>query len=481
MDKPSSAARALRIGRETTARPWLVAVLVAVPLGIAAVVGLPLFQDGSSYLLELMTSQSAIRHHRYAVLLIQAPSILVLRLSGLAGLDPRSTLQLVGGVFSLSYAAVPWVALAWSWLLVRRREPGHLLWAATPILLLNVINFSAVSEILLAMQLSCPLMLAAHQRNATRFDIATVVILTPIIFLLHALVPLLLFGLATGMLIRARRVAAVRHLSLLMAGTFATMAVLRLVLDAWLLTDYERDMFEAAQAAGYFATSYENAAFLAVATTAALWFAFGRRADSTTAAAGTIGIRPPTDTRLSLADKAALLLPWIAAVAVVARFATLHHFPLKTGTTVLIAAVLFACAGYDTTRALQPLDVRRRSAFLVSAAGVFAVIVLCKAVTWQAATSRLDESLAASGLPCIEIDDPSMDWLRQPPDTILDNWSLPSLVLVSATLERPTLLLQAGDCARFAQTGEIVVDPWTVLPTRALPFVFGSEAAGRGQ
>jgi hypothetical protein len=459
----------------------VVAVLVAVPLVIAAAVGLPLFQDGSSYLLELMVSQSAVRHHRYAVLLIQAPSILALRLSDLAGLDPRSALQLVGAVFRLSYAAVPFVALAWSWLLVRRRETGHLLWAATPILLLNAINFSAVSEILLAMQLSCPLMLAAYQRNPTRSDIATIVILTPIIFLLHALVPLLLLGLATGMLIRAGRVAAVRPLSLPLAATFASMAVLRLVLDAWLLTDYERNMLEAAQLAGYFSTRFENAAFLAVATSAALWFAFGRRAEPTTAAAGTLGVRPPTDIRLSFADKVALLLPWLAALAVVAGFATLDHFPLKTGTTVVIAAVLFACAGYDTTRDLQPLDVRRRSAFVLSAAGVFALIVLCKAVTWHGATSRLGASLAASGLPCIEIDDPSMHWLRQPPDTILDNWSLPSLVLVSTTLERPALLLQAGDCARFAQNGEIVVDPWTVLPARALPFVFGSEPAGRGR
>ena len=74
---------------------WIVALLVVVPLLVVAAVGLPLFQDGSSYLVELMTSQSAVRHHRYSVLLVQAPSIVALKLSATADLDPRSALTVV--------------------------------------------------------------------------------------------------------------------------------------------------------------------------------------------------------------------------------------------------------------------------------------------------------------------------------------------------------------------------------------------------
>lgn len=224
-------------GRATTCS---VALLVAIPLLIVAVVGLPLFQDGSSYLLELMTSQSAVRHHRYPVLLVQAPSIVALKLSAMAGVDPRSTLQVVRAVFNASYATLPLVALAWSWLLVRERDPAMLIWAAAPILLLNVVNFSAVSEILLATQLAFPLLLAASLERPTRFANATILLLTPFILLLHALAAVLLLGLACGMALRARRLGAQARRAWLLAALFAGVTVARLALDAWFATDYEK-------------------------------------------------------------------------------------------------------------------------------------------------------------------------------------------------------------------------------------------------
>ena len=72
-----------------------------------------------------------------------------------------------------------------------------------------------------------------------------------------------------------------------------------------------------------------------------------------------------------------------------------------------------------------------------------------------------------------------MDWVRRSPGSILNNWSLPTLYLVGAQ-ERPMgLLLESGDCERFLQFGEIVVDPWTVLAPRQLPFVFGADPDAR--
>ncbi|MDH4256155.1 MAG: hypothetical protein OEX13_16700, partial [Gammaproteobacteria bacterium] len=62
---------------------------------------------------------------------------------------------------------------------------------------------------------------------------------------------------------------------------------------------------------------------------------------------------------------------------------------------------------------------------------------------------------------------------------ILNNWSLPTLGLVNAPLQPPVLLLEAGDCDRFARSGEIAVDPWTVLTKQHLPFVFGEGTDAR--
>lgn len=503
---------------------WIVALLVVVPLLVAAVAGLPLFQDGSSYLLELMTSQSAVRHHRYSVLLVQAPSIVALKLSALADLDPRSALTVVRGIFSFSYAILPFVALAWSWLLVRRRDPAMMVWPVASILLLNVVNFSGVSEILLATQLAFPLLLAVSQRQPTRFTSTTILVLVPVILLLHALSAVLFAGLACGMLLRARRLNAgdvtrARILVVLFGGA----ALVRLGLDAWLATDYERGMWGGSALVEYFRAQFETTFFLASATMGALWFGcrrlgleravvivslgctvltLGAALRNLSAMRGLdeqpfpvlalLGVtlivmtfhalrRPAGTQQISSADRAVLVLLWSAAVAVITRYTLLDSFPLKTGATVLIAAMLLVFAALDSTREQRPIDIRCREHFVLNAAAVFAVLVLCKAAIWDAATARLAQDLASNTRACVEIDDASMDWVRRSPGAILNNWSLPTLGLVHASMQPPVLLLEHGDCERFARSGEIVVDPWTVLVPRQLPFVFGKLPDARNE
>lgn len=503
---------------------WIVALLVAVPVLVVAIVGLPLFQDGSSYLLELMTSQSAVRHHRYSVLFVQAPSIVALRLSALADLDPRSALTVVRGIFSFSYAILPFFALAWSWLLVRQRDPAIMIWPVASILLLNVVNFSGVSEILLATQLAFPLMLAASQQQPTRFTNATILVLAPIILLLHALVAVLYVGLACGMVLRARRLSA-RDASRawILAVVFGGAALVRLVLDAWFATDYERGMWGGSALVDYFLARFETAFFLASATAGVLWFGCRRQGLERAVVVVSIGLialtsgtalhnlsrmrsfdehpvpvlallgvtliamavhalrRPAGTQQSSSADRAVLVLLWSAAAAVITRYLLLESFPLKTGATVLIAAVLLVLAALDSARDHPSFDVRPRELFVLNAAAVFAALVLCKAAIWDAATTRLAHGLAASAAACVEIDDTSMDWVRRSPGAILNNWSLPTLGLVSAPVRPHVLLLEDGDCERFARSGEIVVDPWTVLVPRQLPFAFGKHPDARDE
>jgi len=503
---------------------WITALLVAVPLLIVAIVGLPLFQDGSSYLLELMTSQSAVRHYRYSVLLVQAPSIVALKLSALADLDPRSALTVVRGIFSLSYAILPLVALVWSWLLVRQRDPAMMLWPVAAILLLNVVNFSGVSEILLATQLAFPLVLAASQQHPSRFANTTILMLVPVILLLHALVAVLYVGLACGMALRARRLSE-RDASRawILAAVFGGAAFVRLALDAWLATDYERGMWGGAALADYFSAQFETMCFLVIATGSTLWFGFRRHGFERAVVVVSIGLtaltfgtalrnltgtrgldeqpvpllalhgviliamavhairRPAASQQMSSADRAVFVLLWSAAAAVMTHYTRLESFPLKTGATALIAAALLVFAAFDSTRDQPPFDVRRRELFVLNAAAVFATLVLSKAAIWDVATTRLARGLAASTTSCVEIDDTALDWVRRSPGAILNNWSLPTLGLVSAPLRPPVLLLEAGDCERFTRSGEIVVDPWTVLTPRQLPFVFGANPDARDE
>jgi hypothetical protein len=500
---------------------WKVAGLVLIPLLVVAVVGLPLFQDGSSYLLELMTSRSAVRHHRYAVLLLQAPAIAALELSGRAGIDPRTVLPVVSALFRISYALVPFVALAWCWLLVRKHGPGLMLWPATTVLLLNVVNFSGVSEILAATQLAFALLFAAAEPRPTRFGGTTLLVLTPLILMLHALAALLFIGLACGMALHARRLDSRAGRAWALAGAFAFAACVRLALDAWISTDYERGMWTGQALGDYFSAGLETACFLAAATASALWFAASRngsgrlvtgvsvvlvavnlalavqnltkliRADeqplvllvliggAALAMASLAWRAPGVTAQIALADRAVLALPWSAACALMARYTLLGSFPLKTGATVVIAAALIVLAALDAVRDHAPAETQRRGAFVVNAAAVFAVLVLAKAAIWDAANARLEQTLATSTTDCVETSDPSMNWVRRSPGAILNNWSLPSLALVGAPRHPVVLVLEAGDCARFALEGEVVVDPWTVLTRRQLPFVFGTDRVAR--
>src|SRR5215213_2536488 len=96
---------------------------------VSAIVNLQLFQDGSSYLLELLISQSAIRHERLSVFLIQLPTVLTNRLLMRLGVSRDISLQIIRLVFSLSYAVIPLLTLILSWLIIRRRNESLFIWA----------------------------------------------------------------------------------------------------------------------------------------------------------------------------------------------------------------------------------------------------------------------------------------------------------------------------------------------------------------
>jgi hypothetical protein len=306
------------------------------------------------------------------------------------------------------------------------------------------------------------------------------------------------------------------------AAALGGAGVFRVVLDAWFATDYERSMWGGSALVDYFLMNFETACLLVVATGSTLWFAWRREhLERATVVVGsglivlTVGtalrnlaglraldeqpgallallgvvpiamialaVRGPLQRETSQADRVMLILLWSAAGALITRYALLESFPLKTGTTTLIVAVLLVGMTHDSLRDRPAATAPRKERFLLHAGMVFAVLALSKAVIWHAATTRLTGELAAHTTTCVEIDDAAMDWVRRSPGAILNNWSLPTLGLVSATARPPVLLLEAGDCDRFMRSGDIVVDPWTVLNARQLPFVFGTEADARDE
>src|SRR5688500_3794218 len=245
-------------------------VYVFVPVLLAliasAIVNLQLFQDGGSYLFEILQINSAaIRHNRISVVLIQAPTIffikLVRRFPG--GIDEH--LSLIRIVFSLSYALLPFLALLLSWLVVRKRNESLFVWAALIILFINLVNFSGVSELLISIQLSCPLMLASVLIPRTSFLWVLIAILLPFIFFLHPLVAVLFITMAIGNIYVGYKKPEVRSATWRTASMLVAAGILKLMLNIYSLSNYENSFLEKKGMNEYILdTSIENKFLLVV-------------------------------------------------------------------------------------------------------------------------------------------------------------------------------------------------------------------------
>jgi hypothetical protein len=127
--------------------------LVALGGLLAALTQLPLAWDGSYIALNVLWSQEPFMPHgRWVNLPLQAPVLLASR-----WISDTATL---GVIFSATYALLPAVALAVSWLVVRKRAPRLLVWPALGMMLALPGQAFFVSEAVLSTQLAWPLVLA---------------------------------------------------------------------------------------------------------------------------------------------------------------------------------------------------------------------------------------------------------------------------------------------------------------------------------
>ncbi len=119
---------------------------------IGAAVGLPLFEDGSLYLFVIATEHAPeLPNLRVTGVLPQLPAVVAFALGA----------DLVWGrfVFSVSYSAIPLLSLLGCWWLLRARAPALLL-VVLPTFLALQLNFSGVSELLIGVYLTWPILLA---------------------------------------------------------------------------------------------------------------------------------------------------------------------------------------------------------------------------------------------------------------------------------------------------------------------------------
>jgi hypothetical protein len=438
--------------------------------GLAALVGLPLFEDGGWYYFKIVTDADAVVPNlRYAAVLPQLPGVLAARL----GADAET----VRHAFALGYAALPIVSLTACWVLVRDRVPALML---LPLLsfLLNQVNFSSVSELLSSLYLTWPLVLAMSLRGDRVWVWVFAALAAPLLLFLHPMAFVVAFGLAALALGLAWQRRGIRRIWLSLALLLTVHGIGRLIWTWWGATSYERSNLTGDGLAHYLLTETTGQHLLLAATLVlgltVTWALF--RGDG-------VGERPCRPPRW--AGWVFLLLP-VIALLIAAEILAGEGIKLKSAATFGVALLLMALAALTAGYAEQAEDrsVLRRGYASPGALALLAMVILllAKSAAWWTATHGLKNLIAESQLDCIPHEWEAPFGLQWPWMGLIDDWVTPMNALAfRSELPLPggggltpiPLLLPGDGCRVLRETGLVYPTSWVKRPFEVLDARFG--------
>jgi hypothetical protein len=427
---------------------------IAFALGVGALVGLPLYGDGTFYFFRLiMDGVPEIPNLRLAAVLPQLPAWTATHLTG--------DVTLLRHLFSLGYASLPLLSLLACWLCVKGPAPALVLFPAL-FQVANQVNLSGVSELLTSLQLAWPFVLLASLHPSRGITWVYGAALAPILLLLHPLGFLLQFSLAALAGLNARLRTSSRLVWIGLTATFGTAGALRLLWTLLGANAYERSHGGTSEAAYYLSAETPTQALLlllilvlALMLARALDIKVGNKAD-----------RPRWGLNLGF-----LLLP-LAGIGLGAGLLAGEGIKLKVGAVFPICLLLMGLAA-----ALgAPLAARIRSPSAHSAmrlhwgpwfaacALAIVLVTTAKAAAWWTATHGLINATASSGLDCIPFGPEEPYALQWPWMAIVDNWTAPMSALIFRGPWPIPLLLPKDGCLVLTETGMVRIHPWIVYP-----------------
>jgi hypothetical protein len=447
-------------------------VAVACAYFVTAFVGLPLYQDGGWYFFQIATTgQVELPNLRYTAVLPQLPA---------AWAEPYVTdTVLLRHLFSLSYVALPVASLLACWALVRRRAPALFLF---PLLwfLVNLVNFSAVSELLACLYLTWPLVLAMIFAPASPRVWLYAAVAAPMLAALHPLAFLPAFSLALLGAALAWLIPELRRVWRTLAHFLLASGLFRL---AWTITganDYERGRLEPDSAINYLLTDTPGQHLLLI-----LSLILGM-----TLAAGML-LRGRAQARsLRVSHALSCLVPLIA-VLVSAELLNGEGIRLKTGLTFIAGLALM---GLSAALVLAPrlpgwrgpsapdARLRGRSGAVAIIAVSVVVLLLAKSAAWWTATKGLQNLLAESREDCIAMSASEPFALQWPWMRIIDDWVTPMNALAfrprltldaERGVEPVPLLLRNDGCEVVRETGKVYPVSWIEPDVNTLDRRFG--------
>ncbi|NEX15936.1 MAG: hypothetical protein C1943_04680 [Halochromatium sp.] len=472
---------------------------------VAAVVGLPLFEDGSFYFFTIVIEQAAVVPNlRVSAVLPQLPAVMAFSL----GAD----LALGRFIFSAAYMAIPLATLVGSWLLLRRRVPALLLLVLPSFLALQL-NFSGVSELLSGLYLTWPVLLAMLLVPQRRWVMALAIGWGPLLLLLHPLAFIFCFGLGLvawllswgagdwGAWVAVKERLVWRRIGLWLVAN----GLARVAWTAFGLNDYERGRLNPSSALGYLfgetVAQHLLIAMLVCVTLLGFWVLHRRSLSSR-------------------ASRALMLFLWLALLIVAwvsIEYLLGKGIVLKSAMTLGVGllgmtAVTWLVLQRETGRILQRETERgvereagqsiqwkaergmqkeaglgaagsKRPSTAMHMLGVaLLMLLMAKSSAWWTGVRGLQDMVASSDTACIPFGDHEPYSLQWPWMVITDSWPTPFTALVTrpfvptseeGQFQPIAVMLKHNGCDQLRATGMLYLPVGVSLPFEAVDAALG--------
>jgi hypothetical protein len=358
-------------------------------------------------------------------------------------------------LFSLTYTAIPLIALGLSWLVVRRQHPALFIWAVFGIGLGTLPGqFSFVNDANVAIQLCWPLLLAVLT-GLPRRQLPIVLGVSVILLVTHpeAVVFFALLAGLCGLLAILRAEGAPRRHLLIWAAILAGFSGLTVLKFLIFHTEYETDQLTIDTLLDHFQAAVWG---LPLAAIGCSWLAglalFLRSQLKNSVAAKICGV---TELAALLAT-GLLLFIW-------ARDPHFWERAIDFRTWELASSMPFmGLATFDSFRKPERHTTIQWNHQLLAGrmiALIFLVVLAVQSTTWFSMTQRVQETLETSPTACINI--ASIKWLGRIP---VGHWSITPYSLWLGG-EQPTHIIASGyqcDDSRLAQ--QVGITSWDWQP-----------------
>ncbi len=419
--------------------------LITAGLAIAVLLGAPLAWDGSYWLFKTLDLQIPyVSNERYSNILFEAPAAAAGRLT--------DNLPLLRILFGLPYAALPLLALAAAWWVVRDRAPGLILWAVLGIGLATLPGqLCFVCEGNISAQLFWPLYLAILV-GLPRASFPVLGAVAPLLFFFHPVaIPLFVIAAATSLLVAVARREWRKRLMLFAVGllVLAVLAALRLRAIA---TPYESSQLSLDIQALYFVKAVVGLplAALLVSWLSGLLFLLSRHF------AG-----HPTKKLLrngalwGLALSGLLLVAWAVQPLAWKDALLFKTFAVLGAGPFMLYALLDIMAG-RRRGLLHRVDPSYERVAIVLVSLAYVAVLTIQSVLFSGMTSSVLADIRSSEAPCI-----ARSSLTTFQGTALEHWSLTALVLDHQSRTPEHILLDTEKaCLEAAAPGPIQLVTW---------------------